>query len=207
MSLKELGEVLGKQFQEKNKLSSHVSPPDVENTYFMRGQYFLKARITQITIEQRSIAGFILGHATYGVLGTSRLGGGNTGNWTTIETINDVSKLTNVGKYEVAKFLNSNTDADSPDSAHAPTHIAVGTSDTAFDASQTYLVDEKVRKAVTATAGTTGKLVLTASVMSTDTQAMSQTLKEVGIVLDGSASGTITSAGAQTVDIVLGTSV
>ena len=205
--IEELGRVLGENIKDKDNMKSNILRHGTENTYFLLARYYLKVRSVGLIVQSRTIGtAFILGHASNGVLGTSALGAGTQGAWSTIETLTAIQRFTNVGRYEIAKWLNSNADASNEDVAADPEYFAFGTDNTAFSESAIAMGTEKIRKSMSTDSTSTGFATLLAEIKSTD-RVVGDVLKEVGLMIDGRTASRInTAATVTTVNVTLGVS-
>lgn len=177
-----IGETLGRAVGSANRIRNEVMKPGQRHTRFVIGRYRVKLRTVQCKIQRRTVPvdGFVLGHPTYGKLGTAKLGG-SYGSWSDVETINTEQFLTEDGRTEFTKWLGGESNAQ-------PTHAGFGTSNTAYATDDSALGSETgSRVALTTNTATAGQIIHYGRIRSTDA-IIGTTLKEVGI-FSASASG------------------
>jgi len=156
----ELGQALGQAVNERDSIRSEQVKQDTVSNYFVLTEYRIMINKMYYKSESQVLNdAFMVGHSTNGVLGTSGAGGNDNvlgestlGAWTTIEEDNDVEKVTNACLPEIAKWLNGETGAD-------PTHVAIGTSGTAYNETQTELGAEVQTRVVGTMNTDTSKIV------------------------------------------------
>jgi len=196
-----LGDFLGQNLKEqKARIETQGLEPGIISSYFVFGNYRFKIRVTRVLIEKQNLGGdsliwgnsafgtwgsykwgdqatygFVLGHPLAGVLGTSKLGS-NLSSYETVEEIILTQVIPTVAREEVAKFL-------AGESATSPTHMALGTDDTAFSESDTSLGNEIARKTITCDLSEDKTVKYQIEILSTDTEFITGNpeFKEIGL--------------------------
>jgi hypothetical protein len=160
-----LGEFLGGNFkQQKSRTETQGLEPGSISSYFVFADYGFRIRVTKILIEKQDLGtAFILGHPTNGILGTSELGEGTLGTYSTEEEVILNQTIPTIAREEIAKWLASETST-------APTHLALGVDGTAYSEANTELGDEVYRASISNYDTTTDKTAeYQIEILSTDT--------------------------------------
>jgi|TARA_R100001530_G_scaffold2717_1_gene4371 hypothetical protein len=192
------------------------------NTLFLSINYGIRLKSTRIKVEQRNIGGdvliwgsgdfglwgtykwgsaptnsFILGHISAGVLGTAQLGS-NVSSWGTVETIYDEQTLTDNGRAEVVKFLDSDATVKYPDS------LIVGTDSTEFNSTDSTLKKPVGVQDSWSTDVVTNKIATFIGSINSVNNLNGSTIKEVGLTRAGTEKVTLdTDAGQSEANIAI----
>jgi len=206
MSIAKLGESIGMGMKDSENQKTEFIKPSTINSRFLFKTYKVNSKTTRFKVETRSVgSAFILGSPTNAILGTSTLGEGSMGAWTTVEEVGLSQELTYAGKNEFAKWLNSNSAASSPDSATPPTFLALGTDGSQVDLNDLGLGNEKYRQVAT-TSTDSAKATYQIIANSRTDLLTGETIKELGLISDGSSLHTIDiTQGGANVNLTLGT--
>ena len=121
--------------------------------------------------------GFVLGNSTFGVLGTSLLGGTMT-DYVQVEEIILNQTIPTIARKIVADWLAGS-------SRNNPEYIGLGTDGTEYSESDTSLGNEIGRKTITYNISDSKRVEFQIEVLSTDTEYHSDTFKEVGLMATG----------------------
>jgi hypothetical protein len=179
MGINDFASTIGKGIQQATTTNkTEFAQPSSTANRFLFNKYKAKVQSTKVLVEDRTIGdAFILGHATNGVLGTSKLGEGTMGAWSDVEKSLDVVALTDVGRDEIAAFLATEVGAASL------TDFAVGTDSTASSVDDTALGAEVDRKNVTIfDVGTSLLASFETTVLSTETGFQGSAIREIGLL-------------------------
>lgn len=130
--------------------------------------------------------GFILGNPTFGILGTSQLGG-EISAYATTEEIILTQTIPTIARNHVAKWLAS-------EGSTSPTYIALGTGSTAYSETDTNLEAEIAYKTISLDIGTDQRVEYQVEILSTDTSFHSDNFREVGL-RNAETSGTLFTRG------------
>jgi len=206
MGMRELSQALGNTIDSGE--AGDGTQPGTTHSYFILGSYGIRLRTTRVKVESKSVGttGFVLGHPTVGVLGTSALGVGNAGSYSTVETLYDIQSLVDNGKQGVSYFLGKE-DSDITTYGY-PNYLIVGTDDTAFTKSDSKLLAELGgTNDVTGDATVTKIATFVCVARSTDNAIVDgNTAKEVGLASAGRTYCVVdTDVGVDRVDVTLNT--
>lgn len=186
--MSELGRLLGRQLRDKDVMKTGMGG-GIGN-YLLFIDVPITFKLSEIKVEDRDYIPanqvIILGHSTYGILGTYKLGLDSTAftSWSTVETLTPDQVLTNVGRTLIRDWF-------AGDSVTGLTHIAFGTGTNSFDVEDTALQTEVIR--VTSSNSLVSKDLSCVAFLTT-VQGSGSNFREIGL-FNASSSGTLIERG------------
>jgi hypothetical protein len=126
--IQNFGSLVGQTAQDATSQSQTQNmSQDVGSSYFIFANYGLKILNTQLLVEYQSIGtAFILGHPLNGILGTSTLGAGTYGSYSTVYSGIATQSLTSAAIASIVSWFTGT-------SINPPTYLALGIGQTYFE--------------------------------------------------------------------------